>query len=154
MHTLITYIHMSGFRPSHHFLLFDLVHMKSVDLSHKFNMAHFISVYGLNVQTLDNLGSSSSCSKDSNSERAPSAHLLNCGKAWAISLTFRGPASEEILRSCLSFNGDDMNENLLYRSVISCPISSYYYLLLLFFHLLTYHVFLLSEKCSLLVSFM
>ncbi|KAF5739352.1 hypothetical protein HS088_TW12G00557 [Tripterygium wilfordii] len=42
--------------------------------------------------------------------------LLTHGRAWAISLTFRNTAREEILRQCFPTDGDGTRENLLYRS--------------------------------------
>ncbi|XP_031403332.1 uncharacterized protein LOC116212783 isoform X2 [Punica granatum] len=70
------------------------------------------------VASEDEFGPSGSSSKDSNSEWASETHLLTRGKAWAISLTFRAAASEEILRHCFSCNSNEMNQNLLYRSSI------------------------------------
>ncbi|XP_021905325.1 uncharacterized protein LOC110820205 isoform X2 [Carica papaya] len=42
--------------------------------------------------------------------------LLDCGRAWAVSLTFTSTMSEEILKSCFPSDDGGRDENLLYRS--------------------------------------
>lgn len=46
------------------------------------------------------------------------AHLLTCGRAWALSLSQRSSISEEILRICFPCNDDVIEESLLYRSYL------------------------------------
>ncbi|KAJ8540931.1 hypothetical protein K7X08_001747 [Anisodus acutangulus] len=43
-------------------------------------------------------------------------HLLNSGRAWAISLTLRGTLSEEISRACFPSAAEEVDDYLLYRS--------------------------------------
>lgn len=50
------------------------------------------------------------------STRAQDTHLLSPGRAWTISLTFRSSISEEILKLCCPVDGEEAEENLLYRS--------------------------------------
>ncbi|KAL5778172.1 hypothetical protein ACOSP7_011098 [Xanthoceras sorbifolium] len=50
------------------------------------------------------------------STTAHDTYLLSRGRAWAISLTFRNPLSEEILKIYCPNESDRPEENLLYRS--------------------------------------
>ncbi|PHT51446.1 hypothetical protein CQW23_11193 [Capsicum baccatum] len=43
-------------------------------------------------------------------------HLLNSGRAWAISLTLRGTLNEEISKACFPSAADEVDDYLLYRS--------------------------------------
>ncbi|KAJ8436731.1 hypothetical protein Cgig2_027402 [Carnegiea gigantea] len=45
------------------------------------------------------------------------AHLLTCGRAWALSLSQRSSLSEGIFRICFPCNDDVIEESLLYRVV-------------------------------------
>ncbi|KZV20147.1 hypothetical protein F511_01004 [Dorcoceras hygrometricum] len=63
--------------------------------------------------------SESSCSsaQDNPSSTSSETSLLTSGRAWAISLTVRGPVYEQISKACFpSDDPDENNENLLYRS--------------------------------------
>ncbi|KAK4349018.1 hypothetical protein RND71_031773 [Anisodus tanguticus] len=43
-------------------------------------------------------------------------HLLNSGRAWALSLTLRGTLSEEISKACFPSAAEEVDDYLLYRS--------------------------------------
>ncbi|CAN4093955.1 unnamed protein product [Withania somnifera] len=43
-------------------------------------------------------------------------HLLNTGRAWAISLTLRGSLSDEISKACFPSAAEEIDDYLLYRS--------------------------------------
>ncbi|KAI4345120.1 hypothetical protein L6164_012277 [Bauhinia variegata] len=45
-------------------------------------------------------------------------NILTHGRAWAISLTQKSAVNEEISRVCFPSSGDDMDDNLVYRSSI------------------------------------
>ncbi|GFQ07189.1 hypothetical protein PHJA_002863000 [Phtheirospermum japonicum] len=66
----------------------------------------------------DKSESSSSSANESSSLAICETNLLTPGRAWAISLTLRGPINEEISKACFPTDFDEINENLLYRSSV------------------------------------
>lgn len=52
--------------------------------------------------------------------------LLTCGRAWAISLTFRDTVNEELSRACFPRKSTGIFDDLLYRfvSIILLPTNS------------------------------
>ncbi|CAG7906455.1 hypothetical protein HID58_014992 [Brassica napus] len=80
-------------------------------------LSHFCNArlqHCLNAE--DGSGPSKSAGGDDSASKTCDNTLLTCGRAWAISLTSKNTLSEEILSSCFPCNGDEPNENLLYRS--------------------------------------
>ncbi|KAL6522050.1 hypothetical protein OROMI_031927 [Orobanche minor] len=59
------------------------------------------------------------CSSARESSSAISeTNLLTCGRAWAISLTLRGPIHAEISKACFPSDLDETKENIIYRSSV------------------------------------
>ncbi|KAG8389896.1 hypothetical protein BUALT_Bualt01G0026600 [Buddleja alternifolia] len=61
---------------------------------------------------------SSPSAHESSSSAISETHLLTSGRAWAISLTLRGPIYEEISNACFPSDVEETNENLIYRSSV------------------------------------
>lgn len=56
-------------------------------------------------------------SHDISAKERSVGHLLNSGRAWAISLTLRGNLSEEISKVCFPSAAEEVDDYLLYRLV-------------------------------------
>ncbi|CAA7391308.1 unnamed protein product [Spirodela intermedia] len=68
------------------------------------------------VTSKDDVDSSSSLIGESSSVNVHENCLLTCGRAWAISLTFRDTVNEELSRACFPRKSTGAFDNLLYRS--------------------------------------
>lgn len=78
---------------------------------------HFVHVKLQNTATSESeMEASSSSVSDVSSAKSCDAHLLTCGRAWAISLSPRSTIGQEILRVCFPRDGEGSEESLLYRS--------------------------------------
>ncbi|XP_059279013.1 uncharacterized protein LOC132033145 [Lycium ferocissimum] len=55
-------------------------------------------------------------SHDISAKEMTAGHLLNSGRAWALSLTLRGTLSEEMSKACFPSAAEEVDDYLLYRS--------------------------------------
>ncbi|KAK2660691.1 hypothetical protein Ddye_007224 [Dipteronia dyeriana] len=68
------------------------------------------------VASKDVSGPSTSSPGEISSTTAHDTYLLSCGRAWAISLTFRSSLSEEIMKIYCPGENDGPEEKVIYRS--------------------------------------
>lgn len=82
-------------------------------------MDDFFSFFLFLIKWQSEMEASSSSVSDVSSAKSCDAHLLTCGRAWAISLSPRSTIGQEILRVCFPRDGEGSEESLLYRFVFS-----------------------------------